>query len=101
MRETPSYYLMVWRNERRDHVWTETYSDLDRACEAFDEADRIVTAGPERSTMLAAVALVLVDGQPRWAPVNMVTATEMWRRDKDQERAAMLAERRAYRDRLV
>lgn len=102
MRETPAYYLLLWHSERTDHAWTETYLSTDEACSAFEEAETLpVAPGVERAELVAAVALVRTLNGPIWSPLSMPLLTEIWRRDKEEERAAMLAERRAYREDLI
>lgn len=102
MRETPGYYLLVWHSERTDHVWTETYTDPDDACAAYED---VLTApvGPanEATRLVASLGLILVEGNPRFAAINMEHLTERWRQKSIEEQEARLAERRSFREGLI
>lgn len=95
MPDTPTYYLLVWRDRGFDHVLTETYADLDVACMEFSERDRLAW------DFLGAIFFNLTASGPRWAPLDMVRAADTWKRDKVNEQKARDDERARFRAGLI
>jgi len=98
MREAPVYYLLIWRSERTDHVWTETHVGRDDACMAFYEATAIPDGSQiEAPQLIAAAVLVRSASGLRCELIDMTAEVEGWRRDHTDEERARLLEIAAYR----
>lgn len=95
MSDTPTYYLLVWRDRAADLVLTETYRDLPEACAEFAERDRVAW------DFLGAIFFTLSTAGPRWAPLDIAHATDTWKRDKADEQKARDDERARFRAGLI